>query len=366
MLKRLYVDNLRTLVNFEMEFSELCLLLGPNGTGKSTLLDVLAGVRDLLNGKAKFADVFPSETLTRWQTRTLQVIELEFGLGEDCFVYRLELEHEPARRQVRASSETLRVAGKPLFEFRAGEVQLYKDSHEPGPKFRADCGESALARVAPAPSNHRLTRFLEAIRAAIIVSPYPRSFEGETVREDVDLARDGSNFASWYRHVVQERQDLIDGFHASVAKAIAGFHALRLEKVGSNARALTVVFKEGERRYELRFDELSDGERALIAIYAFVHLTAHQGRILFLDEPENYIALPEIQPWLQALDDACGTSIPQAVLCSHNAELIDYFGAQRSIWLERESSGHTVVGELPSGEGSSGLKLSELVARGWT
>ncbi len=31
-----------------------------------------------------------------------------------------------------------------------------------------------------------------------------------------------------------------------------------------------------------------------------------------LDEPENYVALAEIQPWLTELSDACGVSIPDS------------------------------------------------------
>ena len=34
--------------------------------------------------------------------------------------------------------------------------------------------------------------------------------------------------------------------------------------------------------------ELSDGQRALIVLYALTFLTAGQGRVLLIDEPFNY------------------------------------------------------------------------------
>ncbi|MFP4381463.1 MAG: AAA family ATPase, partial [Candidatus Sumerlaeia bacterium] len=41
MLKRLYIDNYKCFENFEVEFSNINLLLGANASGKSTVLEVL-------------------------------------------------------------------------------------------------------------------------------------------------------------------------------------------------------------------------------------------------------------------------------------------------------------------------------------
>src|SRR5690606_8791766 len=118
---------------------------------------------------------------------------------------------------------------------------------------------------------------------------------------------------------------------------------LRMERVGTEARALLAVFGEGDARFEVRLDELSDGQRALLALHALLHLTKDQGYTLFLDEPDNYVALAEIQPWLMELHDACGVTIPQAVLCSHHGEVLDYFGTDHGIWLSREVTGVTTT-----------------------
>jgi hypothetical protein len=159
MLKRLYVDNYRCLVNFELELRELTLLVGPNGTGKSSVLDVLFALRQLLGGAAKVTDpaIFPTRSLTRWQERPLQVFEVAMSLeAEEDAVYRLEVEHERESRRARIVLETLHTGAKPLFEFRRGEVQLYRDDHSPGAQYAADWSESAMARVAPRPVSQSL------------------------------------------------------------------------------------------------------------------------------------------------------------------------------------------------------------------
>jgi len=369
MIKRLYIDNYKSLVNFDLPLQELTLLLGPNGVGKTSVLDVVFALRRLLSGDAKVTDkdVFPAPTLTRWQKRDKQAFELDVSLDGDDLRYRLEVEHERATRRARIALERLESRGQPLFAFQMGEVHLYRDdpSADPGPVYNADWSESAMARVAPRRDNQRLTRFLEFIRKAIVCGLYPASFAAEASSEDALLQRDARNFAAWYRNLLLERQELVPEFTKALEDVIDGFRGIRMEKVGLDTRALMVMFDQFNERYELRLDEISDGQRALIALYSLVQLAAGQGYTLFLDEPDNYVALAEIQPWLIELADACGEKVPQAVLCSHHPEMIDYLGGERGLMLKQESSGATVVRSASEIVIADGLKMSEVIARGW-
>ena len=373
MLQRLYVDNYKCLVNFELQLQELTLLMGPNGVGKTAVLDIVYALRRLLSGEVKVADsiAFPTSSLTRWQERNLQVFEMRLQLDSDSFDYRLEVEHERSTRRARIRLERLMTNAKPLFECQLGEVQLYHDNHDEGPTFTVDWSESALARVAPGRDNPRLTRFLDFVRKITVCNFYPPDFRTESVREDPMLNRGADNFADWYRHVLQERPDLISPFTDSLRQAIGGgFTGMRMERVGLDTRGLMAVFHEFDYSdnsilYELRFDELSDGQRVLVALYGLVHFAAVQDTAYFVDEPDNYVALPEIQPWLTALADICGEALPQAVLCSHHPELIDYLGGDCGLLLEREASG-VVTARKPEGHlFEGGLKFSEVIARGW-
>ena len=385
MLQKLYVDNYKCLVNFELPLQELSLLLGPNGAGKTSVLDIMFALRRLLAEGARITDrdVFPTGTLTRWQQRDIQTFEIQVRLDHDSFTYRLEVEHERSTRRARIHVERLTAGGGPLFECRQNEVQLYRDNHSEGPSFTVDWSESALARVAPTKDNTRLTRFMDFMRGVMVCGIYPASFRTESRSEEPLLRRDAHNFADWYRHVLQERQDLFPDFTIRLREAISDLHGIRLEKVGQDTRAFMIMFDSDRERYELRLDEISDGQRALIALYALIDMTEGQGYTLFLDEPDNYVALAEIQPWLMTLADACGETVSQAVICSHHPELIDYLGGDGALLLRRETSGVVTarkpdVEELAGIEGKKsrkgkkskgrlegGLKLSELIARGW-
>ena len=187
MIERLYVNNYKCLVNFELRLRELSLLLGPSGAGKTAVLDIMLSLRRLLSGDARVtdADVFPTRTLTRWQSRDLQVFEIQARLAAETLTYRLEVEHERASRKARIRLEKLATDEGPLFECMRGDVQIYRDDHSSGPTYSTDWSESALARVASRDDNTRLTRFLEFMNRVLVCGFYPPTFGTESSAENV-------------------------------------------------------------------------------------------------------------------------------------------------------------------------------------
>lgn len=367
MLKRLYANNYRCLVNFEMKFDKLTLLMGPNGGGKSSLFDLLFGIRRLIVDNAKVADVFPPEDLTAWVNKTEQAFELDVQGDDGLFSYKLVISHNPEIKKQKITTEHLLFNGKPLFEFTQGEVKLYHDDHKPGPKYSFDWSVSGLATIVPRPDNKKLTWFKRWVEMLFIVSLQPKAMTSESKEESAWLNHDGTNFASWYRYISQERQDKIFRLTEQLRETIPGFHAFKLEQAGKH-RILKVGFgNENEKVLPIYFDfeQISDGQRVLIVLYSLLLSLQDLGHTVFLDEPENYVALPEIQPWLMELNDACGGGFPQAVLISHHPELIDYLGAECGKWIERDPLGPTRVRELPK-QIDPDLKLSAQIARGWT
>src|SRR5208283_5210153 len=103
MIRRVYIDNYKCLTPIDVQLDELTLLLGPNGVGKTSILDVMFALRQLLAGIAKVTDrdVFPPRTLTRWEGRDVQVFELEAELGGEVLTYRLEVQHDRSARRAR-------------------------------------------------------------------------------------------------------------------------------------------------------------------------------------------------------------------------------------------------------------------------
>jgi predicted ATPase len=58
MLKRIYIDNYKCLVNFEIQLDPMNLFLGGNGTGKSTVMDALRVLQAFISGEGKTDQLF--------------------------------------------------------------------------------------------------------------------------------------------------------------------------------------------------------------------------------------------------------------------------------------------------------------------
>ena len=371
MITRLYADNYRCFVNFELHLEPLSLLLGVNGVGKTSVLDIVFALRELLGGRTAVNGkaAFPPTTLTRWQSRNMQTFEMDVELEGDAYRYRLEVDHSREKRVARIQREHLAMNGDTLFEFVGGDVQLYRDDLSKGPAFASDWRVSSLARVPPGKDNSKLSRFQDFVRGIIVCGLHPGGFASESATEDDLLDRTGTNFVGWYRNLAQERPDLIAEYTKTMQEVLHGFRGIRLQKVGMDTRALMIVFREANEEYALRFGEISEGQRTLAVLYALVCLAVGQRHTLLLDDPVNFVALREVQPWLLTLSDLCGSSFPQAVLCSHHPEIVDYLGGANGRLLHRESSGPTrsrpVTVGLHNAGSDTGLRLSELLARGW-
>lgn len=365
MLTRLYANNFRCLVNFEIRFEELTLLMGPNGGGKSSLLDLLDRIRGLVVENSRVGDVFPWEDHTAWVDSMEQSFELDVRGPAGLYTYTLVVAHAPDLDRRRIERELLTLEGRPLFECSRGDVQLYRDDHSQGPAYPFDWTLSALGPVMPRQDNTSLTWFKYWLRDVSIVSLLPQRMDSTTERETARLDRHAGNFASWYRWISQEHQDKVFTLTGHLRESLPGFHAFKLEQAGTH-RLLKVGWKTERNGQPVFFDfsKLSDGQRVLIVLYAMLFGLHGQGRSVFIDEPENYVALAEIQPWLMELRDACGQGLTQVVCISHHPEFIDYLALERGVWIQREALGPARIMDLP-GTASPGLKLSEKVARGW-
>ena len=138
MITRLYVDHFKTFQNFEWKPGPIALLMGRNGAGKTALFDVLYRLRFFICEERPLVDVFPASTCTRWDSRKEQKFEIDMDGQDGVFHYRLALEHDHGRKQVRVAAESLHLDEMALFTFDLGQMQLYKDSGERGPEFKGN------------------------------------------------------------------------------------------------------------------------------------------------------------------------------------------------------------------------------------
>jgi predicted ATPase len=366
MLTRIYVDNFRCLVNFELKLDRLNLLMGENGSGKTTVFEVLRRLQRFLVNRLHVDEAFPSYSLTRWQQVNTQKFEIELTVDKDVYCYSVAIEHDRNAGTRKIQHEKLLINQHPLLVISEGNLRVDdKDSSSILEVAIPGFPLSYVSLLQEWPEGALVTPFLKQIARMAVVRPFPIKMNSESAGASRRLALHGRNFASWFRYLSEEHHSNILEVEHQLREVIPGFESFDLKVAGEKTKVLKVLMRNATdaKPVAYNFSELSDGQRQLILLYTLLYGVKGEGYCLFLDEPDNFLALREIQPWLMTLHDACGDAISQAVIISHHPEIMDYLATSAGQWFERQDDGRVQVHGAPLPVG--GLKISETIARGW-
>lgn len=380
MLKRMYVNNFRCLVNFEFKIDSLSLFMGANASGKSTIFAALIKLQKFILGEDfsedgyQVAALFKKSDLTRWQKSSIQKFELDLEGNGGIYKYVLEIEHLGDYEPPRMRTEKLSFGNDPLFEFNLqpdergilrGHARLYNDdpSRESVvfPFFKSS--GSGVGFVYERQGNQKLTWFKKRIANFFIVHINPGLMNSESRKEEKHPNWEMSNYAAWYSYLSGAKQGQIIKLTLELQNIIPGFDSFQNPKSGEDARSLSASFRLPSKSI-YKFDELSDGQKALIALYTLISVAADEDCTLCIDEPENFLALPEVQPWLEKIDEYFIGDGCQVILISHHPSIINDIGNNSGYWFYREDN--QAVRFFPiNDDGKDGLSLAKLIELGW-
>jgi predicted ATPase len=187
--------------------------------------------------------------------------------------------------------------------------------------------------------------------------------------EEGQVSLNLSNFPSWYRHLSLARPEAVEEVRRDLSQVIEGFSNLKLvpsgEAVYTLKAAIRVDDPSRKASAEYSFDEISHGQRILITLYTLLHAGLDSpDAIVCIDEPDNFVALSEIQPWLTKAVEMAETSKSQLLLVSHHPEVLNQLARDHGLIFTRSNGGPTRIAKFEADKNSA-LTPSEVIARGW-
>ena len=373
MLTRLYCDNYKCLVNFEFRAQPLQLLMGRNGAGKSTVFEVLELISAFIRGELQIRDEPIEEhlvgrTRTRWQQVEQQRFELNVRGEDGTYLYELVVDEwgQPTAYP-RVLKESVTLEGKPLFLFENGTVHLHNNQFQEKVQFPFNPRRSGLSIVEARKDNTKLSWLKGWLGRMLCLQIDPTVMGPRAEKEAVRPAFNLSNFADWYRYLRLSQGKATDDLRRSLQEVISGFESLDFADAGLNTRVLHAVVRAGEgngKALRYAFHELSDGQRVLIGLYTVLHCALTDQATLCIDEPDNFISLAEIQPWLSRLCDTAQETGSQVLIASHHPELLNQLATRSGVVLERVDDRQTLARPFAPPNDTT-LTPAEIVARGW-
>ena len=209
----------------------------------------------------------------------------------------------------------------------------------------------------------KLALLQNEIARLLILRPDPRSMESESKAEARHPDLSMSNLMSWYRWLAQE-QEWTDALRNALRDVWPDFRSFKQVDAGMNTKALQLRFEEEDGKPVLLYlHELSDGERALVGLYMVrVAMETGAARTVLMDEPDNFVGLPELQPWVLSIRELLDDE-HQLVLISHHPEILSNSGEANGRYFRRDN--HTSPTRIEPLKVPEGMTAGEAVARGW-
>lgn len=173
MIKYIKIDNYRTFVNVRIDFSSINILLGKNGSGKSTVFELVSALRAFILGEKDVEKSFSFDSLTRWQKVNIQSFEFQLSDSEFDYTYHLEIEFNNDEKKNKVKKEVVTCEEKVIFSAEDGKATLYNDLYNAGPEVLVNWLYSGVSAVNERKDNKKLFKFKKAVERIIVCHPSP-------------------------------------------------------------------------------------------------------------------------------------------------------------------------------------------------
>jgi predicted ATPase len=363
MLTRIAINNYNCLVGFEVELPRRLLLVGSNGSGKSSLWEALVGLQDVIVRGADVADAFPTRSLTKWLgDAEKQEFEFDFRSADHIYTYRLELEHNTRKQTASLLGDQLKLDGHTIYQNLHGTVSIWPETPgQPNTSFPFGRKRSFLPELEAKSDNAHITAFRGAISELWLIKHNPTRITPTTAEEVDWLERDGSNFSSWFRGVLADKPEVGNLLNEALRPAMPGLQKIAFDRISQKVRELMLQFRTRGHDYSVSASEISDGQRSLLLLHGLLVGAFDHARLAFLDEPEMGLAPHEMQPWLAQAMATLDEHDGQLFVISHHPAVVDYLAPERTLRFSRPNGGPTRIDEVTL-ETTGGIRVSRWLA----
>lgn len=358
MITRLQVRNFKSLRETDISLGPLNVLVGPNMSGKSNIVDAFAFLREVFFPEANTTGI--SYALAQrggvnevlWKGGEEKRIAIALEAVDETepvaeYKYSLELIANPTNFPT-MQNESLKMVlpGKEaeLIRRESGSVNLINaDSKNVG--GIGQLGISAMQYASPSWDGYRFMQWVQRWRFYNLIPPAMKQPSSMSLGEV--LTRDGNNLSA-YLMWMQTRSPESFGRLNEVLHDLFPDVAHVKTIPGQDGKVHLGVTEKGLRKPTTVW-QTSDGFLMLTALLSLIYAPQeHRTTLLCIEEPENHLH-PRLLETLVALlrqtrQEAVGSnSAPtQVILTTQSPYLVDQFSLDEIIWTEKKNGETTI------------------------
>ena len=322
MLKKFFIDNFKSLVDFEVNLSHFNCLIGLNGAGKSTLLQAIDFTSSLMTGGIESwwsKRGWESKDLNSTLVRRAINIKLGFEVEIDNEGYRWEAVYNRFNRACKSEKIVRQSDNTTLFSLKNGFFST--ETEEVVNKINFIYQGSVLPHLKPKLLNDELVKVKERIsslRSMDLLSPQLLRKKARKADEG-DIGMGGEHLSAFIHQLSDEqKQQLLNQLQCYYPQIL--FLKTKALRYGWIQLEITEQYSNGSSdpiRIVTEARHINDGMMRLLAILAqqFSPLET-----LLFDEIENGIN-PEIT---EKVVDALVASSRQTIVTTHSPIVLNY------------------------------------------
>ncbi len=358
-VRSVVVKNFRSIRAAEIDFSELTILVGANGAGKSNVVDVFRFISDSLSlGLHAALERRGGLQAVRHRSAKGRPRNVRIGINI-AFQNGFSAEYE---FQISAQREGSYVVAEEICRLLTPECVVFGEMHIECGKIMApiqllthedgrtlDYGQLvlrppksdvqfdptllALPLVATIPGYSAVHAFLRDLRSYSIVPDRLR--EPQDPDEGQSMHPDGRNATSVLRHLEpDDRRELID----MLGHAVPGIEDVKTMNHGNK---LTLEFTQrtpsGRNRFEAH--QMSDGTLRLLGILLALY-QPKLSKFVAVEEPESTVHVAALEAMIEVFK--MRSADVQLLLTTHSSDILDFVDID-DVRLVRAESGHSTV-----------------------
>jgi len=347
MIKKLKIKNYKSLKDIELELDKFNVLIGPNASGKSNLLDCLAFISEIAQGKVNESLAGRGRYKHVVFSGEKENIELSIDFMRD---------NEPSRYFISVSEmgideERLTIEDVGVIDRHLNEIKKRLDTGELE-KVTEGTWVSAIYHHSP-----KTREYLNSWRSYNFITSEMR--KTYSARRNLILDKNGGNLAQVLLSLHNERPKTFDKIEDMLEQAIPQIDEL-LTPLTEDGETYVAIREKG---FDSPFDyfQVSDGTLKLLAYITAI--TANEPKLICFEEPENFIHPRLFELLLEILKK----SDKQIILSTHSPYLVDWVEPGDVIIVEKTDKG-TVTKRIEKADKLKGhlekIGLGELLYSG--
>lgn len=346
-LEGIEIQNFKALRSVDLkDLPGLMVLVGANGSGKTTFFDVFRFLRDALAGNVRQAlDARGGfeEVVTRGCERQSIRIELDVSLDLEVLIYGIEIGKPDSRPVVLHEFLRDKTGRHELLDFRSGSGFAIRDGPLGDQKEQQQLdsqdivaikglGQFKQFRVASA-----LRNFLERWH----LSDFQVSAARERNRSSDSsehLSESGDNLARHAEYVRVNHPAIFETILQRLRRRVPGMNEIRPETTEDGF--LMLRFLEGQRKTAFLERRVSDGTIKMFAYLLLLH-DAEPHPLLCIEEPENQLYPSLMGELVEEFRDYSRRG--SVMVSTHSPDLLNAARLEEVFWLAKRDGFSEVV-----------------------